>query len=59
MSTSDKKSDISLAHAPSNIETERVQTVTVKKRFNFWTAFGIAVCTSGAVRIIFLVSLGI
>ncbi|KAK7428038.1 hypothetical protein QQZ08_005470 [Neonectria magnoliae] len=48
MSTSDKKSDISLAQTPSNVETEQVQTVTVKKRFNFWTAFGIAVCTSGA-----------
>ncbi|KAH6972373.1 GABA permease [Ilyonectria sp. MPI-CAGE-AT-0026] len=46
MSTSDKKSDISLAQAASNVEHS--QTPHVKKRFNFWTAFGIAVCTSGA-----------
>ncbi|KAF7558184.1 hypothetical protein G7Z17_g129 [Cylindrodendrum hubeiense] len=46
MSTSDKKSDVSLAQAPSNVEPD--QRTTVKKRFNFWTAFGIAVCTSGA-----------
>lgn len=55
MSTSDKKSDISLAQASSNVDHS--QTPHVKKRFNFWTAFGIAVCTSGAVSINTLVSI--
>ena len=31
-------------------------TAEVKKRFNFWTAFGVAVCTSGAVSSASLIS---
>ncbi|KAI1083683.1 putative GABA permease [Whalleya microplaca] len=43
--THDKK-EASLTQVPSVVEERG--TPKIKKRFNFWTAFGIAVCTSGS-----------
>ncbi|KAH8716422.1 Choline transport protein [Beauveria bassiana] len=45
MSSVAKPSEPSLAHSDTAPATE---TPTIEKRFNFWTAFGVAVCTSGA-----------
>ncbi|KAM3563821.1 hypothetical protein MY1884_001081 [Beauveria asiatica] len=45
MSSVAKPSGSSLAHADTAPANE---TPTIEKRFNFWTAFGVAVCTSGA-----------
>lgn len=47
MSKPEKGRDSPLAEVPSAVEPS--QGAKVAKRFNFWTAFGIAVCTSGAV----------
>ncbi|KAM3542963.1 hypothetical protein ARSEF1564_004101 [Beauveria bassiana] len=45
MSSVAKPSEPFLAHSDTAPATE---TPTIEKRFNFWTAFGVAVCTSGA-----------
>ncbi|KGQ12841.1 Choline transport protein [Beauveria bassiana D1-5] len=45
MSSVTKPSEPFLAHSDTAPATE---TPTIEKRFNFWTAFGVAVCTSGA-----------
>lgn len=44
-----EKSTIESVEHESIIGTQTPE-LHLKKRFNFWTAFGIAICTSGAVR---------
>ncbi|CAI4213963.1 unnamed protein product [Parascedosporium putredinis] len=48
MSKSEKLTATDSPTRESDMETIPVGTAQVEKRFNFWTAFSVAVCTSGA-----------